>query len=204
MNNFLPSFLASPKDEKEAPEEISMMDSETDGLLGKSGGSLEDKMKETKEEYSKPNYYMMFVFFGLGALFLMASLSSLPFIIIAPSGFNMYFSLASFSFLVSVSFFHGPCVYLQKILFDRSTLPISLLYLVSTMGSLYCSFFTKLGYLYTLGMIAIQALSVSFFVLQTWTGGHNAQDKLKGFVQSGVEAGVKASLKNMAMKDLPL
>ena len=98
---------------------------------------------------------MMFVWFSLGCLFLFASLTCLPFVILSPSGFNMYFSLSSFCFITSVSFYHGPCVYLRKLFCDMSTLPISLLYIGSTIGSLYCSFFSKLGYLYTMGLIGL-------------------------------------------------
>ena len=133
----------------------------------------------------------MTIFFGIGCLFLLTSLTSLPFIILAPAGFNLYFSMSSFSFLISVSFYYGPCIYLKKLFCDTSNLPISLLYVGSTCASLYFSMFGKIGYLYTLGMIAVQALSVCFFVLQAWTSGDNAKDKLKGFVQGGVEASVK-------------
>ena len=124
-------------------------------MLKESSDKLNKKIESTTEEYSKPNYVMMTVFFGIGCLFLLTSLTSLPFIILAPAGFNLYFSMSSFCFLTSVSFYYGPCVYLKKLFCDRSTLPISVLYIGSTLASLYFSMFGKIGYLYTLGMIAI-------------------------------------------------
>ena len=92
-------------------------------------------------------------------------------------------------FLVSVSFYYGPCIYLSKI-FSGSNLLITILYLGSTGASLYFSLFAKIGYLYTLGMIAAQALSVVFFVFQAWTSGDRAQEKLKEFVNNGVKSGI--------------
>lgn len=131
---------------------------ESASLLGKTKEKIEDT-------YSKPNYFAMFMWFCIGALFLMASLTSLPFLIISPSGFNCYFSMASLSFLISVSYYHGPYVYFKLIFMDKSTIPLTLLYVASTLGSLYCSFFMKIGYFYTLGLIGLQAISVVFFVL---------------------------------------
>ena len=135
---------------------------------------LNKKLEEKTEEYSQPNYTMMFIFFAIGCLFMLAAVTALPFVVFAPAGFNMYMSLSSFCMIVAVSFYHGPCVYLKKLFCDRTMLPISLLYIGSTVGSLYCSLFASIGYFYTLGLIAVQCLAVSFFVLQAWTGGDNA------------------------------
>ena len=134
---------------------------ESASLLGKSLPQSE----KINQQYSKPNYFAMFIWFCIGALFIFMALTSLPFIIIAPSGFNCYFSMASLCFLISVSFYHGPCVYFQLIFLEKATLPLSLLYVASTLSSLYCSFFMKIGYFYTLGLIGLQSLSVVFFVL---------------------------------------
>ena len=43
---------------------------------------------------------------------------------------------------------------------------------------------------------------MSFFILQAWTGGDNAQEKLKGFMKQGVEAGVKKGMENMTLSDM--
>ena len=60
--------------------------------------------------------------------------------------------------------------------------PISFLYFGVTIANIYFSFFAKIGYLYTLGMIALQVLVVFFFLYQAWSGGDKAQEKLKDYV----------------------
>ena len=135
---------------------------------------INQKIEDKKLEYSKPNYLMMCVWMGLGLVFLLASVTSLPFVILAPSGFCMYFSMSSFCFLISVAFYNGPSNYCHKLCCDVKTLPITLLYLGSTGASLYCSLFMSIGYVYTMSLIAVQTISVTFFVIQAWTGGQNA------------------------------
>ena len=162
-------FTGSSESTNQKSESREDEDNENSGLIKKSKEEAEKAIKEkldkANEEYSKPNYMMMFAFFGLGCLFFMASLTALPFVILSPSGFSMYFSMSSFCFLTAVSFYHGPCNYIKKLVCNYTNLPISLLYLGSTIANLYFSLFKQIGYLYTMGMIAIQALSVAFFVL---------------------------------------
>ena len=197
------NYLTGPKEEQKPP--VSQPDNELGGSknledlnettasgsdLGESesllGAKINKKVEEKTEEYCKPNYTMMAMFFAAGCLFLLASLTSLPLVILSPASFNMYFTLSSACFLLSVSFYYGPCVYLKKLVCNKTNLPISLLYLSSTGASLYFTFFAKIGYLYTMGMIGVQGLSVFFFVFQAWTSGDRAQDKLKEFVSSGI------------------
>ena len=123
-------------------------------------------------DLSKPNYLWMAIFFGLGCLFLLASVTALPFIIISPGSFNMYFSLASTFLILSVSFYYGPLNYLKS-LFERKNLLISSLYIGSTIASL-STIFLKSGYLWSIGLVIIQAVSLSFFILQAFSGGENA------------------------------
>ena len=128
---------------------------EGSSLLGNAKQKYEKKKDELEEEYSKPNYMMMFMFFAAGCLFLLASFTSLPFLLFSPAGFNMYFSLASACYLTSVSFYYGPFIYLKRLFCETKNLPISLLYLGSTFASLYCSLFHHIGYFYTLGLIGL-------------------------------------------------
>ena len=166
-------FSFGKKDDPELSSELSTspqkgedISTDEDSLLGTSKKRLSAKT----EEYSKPNYMMMALWFVAGCVFLLMSFTALPFLLLAPAGFNMYFSMASGCFLIAVSFYYGPCVYLGK-LCSRANLPISILYIGSTGASLYFSIFAKIGYLYTLGMIGVQALSVIFFIFQAWTSG---------------------------------
>ena len=127
----------------------------------------------------------MAISFALGCLFLLAAATSLPFILISPAGFNMYFSLASTFMLLSVSFYYGPINYL-KILFDRKNIMISMLYVGSTIASLM-TIFTKAGYLWSIGLVVLQTVSLSFFGLQFLTSGENAQAKLTNLIKSGTQ-----------------
>ena len=151
---------------------------EEQSLLKKSKEKLEQKLDQKITQYSEPNYTMLFLFAAIGCFFLFASLTSLPFLLLAPRGFILYFSLAQMCFLISVSFYYGPCVYLKTLICSRSNAPISLIYISCTVANIYFSFFAKIGYLYTLGMIVLQALAVFFFIYQAWSGGDNAQEKL--------------------------
>ena len=143
----------------------------------------------------------MGIFFAIGCLFLLAAFTSLPFILISPAGFNMYFSMCSACMLTSVSFYYGPLNYL-KTLFEKKNIMISMLYLCSTIASL-STIFIKVGYLYSIGLVGLQAVSVSFFVMQVFTGGDNAQEKLSNLIKSGTQnAGqtVMTNVISMAMK----
>ena len=110
-------------------------------------------MEEQTGDLGKPNYFWMAIMFGIGCLFLLAAVTSLPFILISPKGFNMYFSLASASFLTSVSFYYGPLIYLKH-LFKKENLLISLLYVGSTFCSIYTIIFGA-GYLWSIVLVII-------------------------------------------------
>ena len=193
MLNYLPGFsrnneqaLKEDKTELSSPSKNSNEDEEGQSLLGSTKEKLDKELDAKTEEYSKPNYVMMILFFGAGCLFLLASLTSLPFLLLSPSGFNMYFSMSSFCFLSSVGYYYGPCIYLKKLFGEKQNMFISFLYIGSTAAALYTSLFYRIGYLYTLGLIIVQALSVFFFVFQAWTSGDRAQEKLKEFANQAV------------------
>ena len=160
--------------------------------------NVQKKVEEKTGDLNQPNYLWMGISFAAGCLFLLAAFTSLPFILISPKGFNMYFSLASFSMLTSVSFYYGPLVYL-KTLFEKKNIMISMLYICSTFMSIL-SIFTGSGYLWAIGLVVLQALSVSFFVLQMMSGGDNASEKLKDLVKNGTaQASQSVMQKAMSM-----
>ena len=139
---------------------------------------------------------MMCTFIVVGVIFLFACFTSLPFLLISPAGFNLYFSLSSASFLIAVAFFYGPCNYLQRLFCNWSTLPITLLYIGSTLGALYCSIVIQVGYLYNLGLIGLQAFSIFFFIFQAWTSGERAQQELKNQVVLKLGSGLSKNLES--------
>lgn len=115
--------------------------------------TIQKKVESKTGDLTKPNYVWMAIFFAIGCLFLLAAFTSLPFILISPAGFNMYFSLASTSMLISVSFYYGPINYL-KTLFDRKNIMISMLFIGSTLASLF-TIFSKAGYLWSIGLVIL-------------------------------------------------
>uniref|UniRef100_A0A7S3IE43 Vesicle transport protein n=1 Tax=Strombidium inclinatum TaxID=197538 RepID=A0A7S3IE43_9SPIT len=180
--------------------------------LGSMGESLQTKIEEKTGDLTKPNYFWMGVSFVVGCLFLLAAFTALPFILISPASFNMYFSLSSAAFLTSVSFYYGPLNYLKK-LFSRENLMISLLYIGSTLSSI-AAIFMGASYLWAIGLVILQTVSLAFFVMQLFTGGENASEKLRNMVKSGTSnmgQQVMGNVVNMALKtavkggvDLPL
>ena len=152
-------------------------------LNNKFGEMAEDVQKSVESktgDLTKPNYLWMAIFFAAGSLFLLAAFTSLPFIIISPAGFNMYFSLSSTCMLTSVSFYYGPINYFKS-LFEKQNLVISLLYIGSTIASLV-SIFIGASYLWSIGLVILQGFSVSFFIMRAFTGADSAQESLKSFV----------------------
>ena len=107
---------------------------------------------------------MLFIFLLLGLFFSFAAFTTLPFLLLSPRGFIFYFSLAQGCLLMSASFYHGPLVYFKMMLCSKTNGPISMLYFGVTAANIYFSFFSKIGYIYTLGMIALQVLSIFFFL----------------------------------------
>ena len=155
----------------------------------------------------------MAVFFAAGCFFLLAALTSLPFLLISPASFSMYFSLASSCLLTSVSFYYGPVNYL-KTLFEKQNRLVSVLYVGSTVASLY-AIFTGAGYLWSILLVLLQGTSVAFFIMSAFTGGESAQHKLTALFKSGAQSaqasvvqGVMNAAVNNALKggqnNLPL
>ena len=101
----------------------------------------------------QPNYVWMSIFFAVGCLFLLAAFTSLPFILISPAAFNMYFSLASTCMLISVSFYYGPLNYIKS-LFERKNIMVSTLFIGATLASLSTILF-KTSYLWSIGLVII-------------------------------------------------
>ena len=115
--------------------------------------NVQGKIEEKTGDLTKPNYTWMAIFFAIGCLFLLAAFTALPFILISPAGFNMYFSLASTSMLISVSFYYGPMNYAKQ-LFEKKNLMVSMLFVCSTLASL-STIFVKGGYLWSIGLVIL-------------------------------------------------
>ena len=125
----------------------------------------------------------MTIFFGISALFGLAAFTALPFILFSPGAFNMYFSLCTSSMLLAVSFYYGPTTYFRS-LFERQNLQITVLYIGSTLASL-STILWGASYLWSIGLLGLQAVAVAFFIFRVFAGGENASQKLQGMVAAG-------------------
>ena len=132
---------------------ISKMKAQGKSKLDSVTSSVQKSVEEKTGDLSQPNYLWMAITFAVGCLFLLAALTSLPFILISPGGFNLYFSLATSSLMLSVSFYYGPKNYL-KTLFEKKNIAISTLFIVSTLASL-STIFVKAGYLWSIGLVIL-------------------------------------------------
>ena len=132
---------------------ISKMKSQGKQKFENVASSVTASVEEKTGDLSKPNYLWMAITFAVGCLFLLAALTSLPFILISPAGFNLYFSLATTSLMLSVSFYHGPKNYI-KTLFEKKNIAISTLFILSTLASL-STIFVKAGYLWSIGLVIL-------------------------------------------------
>lgn len=59
-----------------------------------------------------------------------------------------------------------------------------MLYICSTLASL-STIIWGASYLWSIGLLALQAVAVAFFILRVFAGGENASQKLQGMVAAG-------------------
>ena len=116
-----------------------------------------DKM-ETGPDYKIAGGFLVF-----SVLFFFAAFTALPFILIAPRQFNLYFCFGSIFLQIALAFFYAPVVYLRK-LFTEENRAISGIYIVSLLLDLYF-IMSGAGYLMTILMVGLQACALSWFVL---------------------------------------
>ena len=70
------------------------LESEEQSLLKRSKDKFDQKLDEKITKYSQPNFFMLFTFFGIGSLFLFAAAIQLPFMLLNPRGFILYWTLS--------------------------------------------------------------------------------------------------------------
>ena len=114
----------------------------------------------------------MTIFFGISCLFGLAAFTALPFVLFSPGAFNMYFTLCTASMLIAVSFYYGPLNYFKS-LFEKQNRMITLLYIGSTLANL-STIVMGAGYLWSLGLLALQGTACFFFIVRVFSGGENA------------------------------
>ena len=140
--------------------------STTGGVFSKGADQLLDKLE------TGPDYKIATAFLVFAALFFFASITALPFILIAPRQFNLYFCFGSIFLQIALAFFYAPAVYMRK-LFSEENRAISGVYIVSLLIDLYF-IMAGAGYLLTILLVGLQACSLGWFVMQAVGGGERA------------------------------
>ena len=117
-------------------------------------------------------------------LFFFAAFTALPFILITPRSFNLYFCFGSIFLQIALAFFYAPAVYLRK-LFAEQNRAISGVYIISLLINLYF-IMSGAGYLVTILMVALQACALFYFVMQAVGGGEMASNWAYAMMLAGM------------------
>ena len=125
------------------------------GVFSK-GAEMMDKLE------TGPDYKIAGVFLLFSVLFFFAAFTALPFILISPRSFNLYFCFGSIFLQVALAFFYGPVAYMKKLFVAENKL-ISVIYMASLVVDLYF-IWAGAGYLMTILLVALQGCSLAWFV----------------------------------------
>jgi hypothetical protein len=110
--------------------------------------------------------------FLAGTLFIMLSLTNLPFLLISPHKFAMSFTIGSVMILSSFVIFSGPKAMLTS-MSQREKLPFSILYVVGLVGTLWATLFMR-SYIFTAIFAVVQAVALLYFMASYLPGGKTA------------------------------
>ena len=110
-----------------------------------------------------PDYKIAGVFLVFSVIFFLAAFTALPFILISPRSFNLYFCFGSIFLQMALAFYYAPMVYLRK-LFSTEGRIISVVYILSLMLDLYF-IWAGAGYIISLLLVAVQGCALAFFVM---------------------------------------
>ena len=143
-------MIGFPDNKDGSDEESAGLIRGADPTLGSSGGRVSEWMDKFE---TGPDYTVAFCFLLFSILFFGMAVTSLPWIIISPKKFNLYFVFGSLFLQVSMAFYNGPVAYLRKI-FSGNNCYIMVLYFASLFVNLYM-LWEGTGYIMALVMIAV-------------------------------------------------
>ena len=164
-----PGYQETPMNDDESESLINddtPATSATGGVFSKGAEQLMEKLE------TPPDYRIAGAFLVMSVLFFFASFTALPFILISPRSFNLYFCFSSIFLQLALAFFYSPVVYLRK-LFTQENRIISSIYIGSLIIDLYF-IWAGAGYLLTILLVGLQACSCAWFVTQAIGGGELA------------------------------
>lgn len=144
--------------------------------------SMLSKLNSAYEDWTIPqNQWIAFgVLFGAGLFFLFLSSFAFPWLAVAPAKFAALFSLGSVCMLGSFAALRGPEKFLIHCTETREKQTITAIYLGSLVFTLWFSFFSSGGYLYTLVSVIVQLVALLYFLFSYIPGGKTALDWLFG------------------------
>ena len=108
-------------------------------------------------------------FFVASAFFFFLAMTSLPFVLIKPSSFNLYFTFGSICLQMCFCFYYGSKEYIKK-LFGVNHRFFAIVYIVSLLICLYLAL-SGSSYFMSLGAVGLQAVTLVYFAKESWYGG---------------------------------
>ena len=194
------NYAQTPQNDEE-DEASSLINESTpstsSGVFSK-GQELMDKLE------TGPDYKIAGCFLIVSVLFFFAAVTALPFIIISPSSFNLYFCFGSIFLQMALAFFYAPMTYLRK-LFSQENRVISTIYIVSLIVDLYF-IWSGAGYLMTILLVGLQGCALTWFVTQALGGAERANNLAYAMVLSSVVSKLKGMVGggDKGQADLPI
>ena len=185
-SGYLPSWFSPQKKEMSELGKLDLEQNEQKGekksLITTAKAGFFEKATEVSEKVQKKidtgsNYYMFTGFFILACLFFLLAFTVLPFILVSPAKFNLFFSLGSLFSQIALAFFHGPLSYV-KMLLSKQNLIISVIYVATLVLSLYASMFWG-TYLSSFVILLLQVVTLGYFLMQSFAGGDAATENFK-------------------------
>ena len=141
-----PNSLGGNGQDDESSSLINDTNTTSGGIFSK-GSEMLDQM-ETGPDYKIAAGFLLF-----SVLFFFAAFTALPFILVSPRSFNLYFCFGSIFLQMALAFYYAPVVYLRK-LFSSEGRIISVVYILALFLDLYF-IWAGAGYLISLVLVAL-------------------------------------------------
>jgi hypothetical protein len=119
--------------------------------------------------------------------FVLAFVIGLPMVVLAPTKFAISFTLGSISFMLSFAILEGPWDHCKRV-FSSERLPFTISYVLTIIGTLYCSLSWR-NYLATVLFSGLQITALLWYAATYIPGGTTGMKFLSGLVWSALSNG---------------
>merc|ERR1719188_2114563 len=166
----MPSANGSSRanDDDESSSLINDATSSAKGVFSKGADTVLESIE------TGPDYKIASVFLFFSVLFFFAAFTALPFILISPKSFNLYFCFGSIFLQLALAFFYAPATYLRK-LFSEEYRIISVVYITSLVIDLYF-IWAGTGYIMSLLLVVLQGGALAYYVMGAVGGAERANN----------------------------